>query len=116
MKAYNVVMGKIRAIEETVYGLYVWQTPDGRVVVDEDMNCLNIPSIKGDQSKIKALADAVKSFGITEGTAVFLAGRRRVTDEEYEEQRLRAKFGLTPDPYDVAATKEELRYKREFGS
>ena len=99
---------KITHIEETDYGLYLWEMPDGRLVADEDKNFLNIPAKKGDQVKIKALADAAKSYGITEGKAVFWSGNRRVTDEEYEYQKQRMDWGLIPDELDYGAARDEL--------
>lgn len=99
-----------KAIEETNLGLYLWMMPDGRPVGDDEGNLLNIPSVKGDREKISLLEKAIRSYGITEGRAVFLAGRRRVTDEEYEEQKARQRAGLVPDPYDVAAIKEQMTY------
>ena len=105
----------IQEINETNYGLYVWEMPDGRVVADDELNWLNIPSVRGDEKKIAQLTQAVRYYGITEGKAVFMPGRRRVTDEEYEEQKMRAALGLTPDPYDAQALKDELKYKKQFG-
>lgn len=107
-------MGNVKVVEESKYGLYVWMMPDGSIVADDELNWLNIPSEKGDRDKIQKLTDAVRYYGIEEGEAVFLAGRRRVTDEELEEQKLRLKFGLTPDPYDAGALRDELAYKKAW--
>lgn len=104
-----------KPVEESKYGVYVWRMPDGRFVSDGDGNFLNIPSEKFDLSKMKALREAVNYYGITEGEAVFLSGRRRVTDSEYEEQQERMVNGLTPDPYDAGALADELRYKKQHG-
>jgi hypothetical protein len=99
---------KITEVQETDYGLYLWEMPDGALVADDEKNFLNIPAKQGDQEKIKLLRDAVKSFGINEGRPVFLAGNRRVTDEEYEYQKQRMEWGLIPDELDYGAARDEL--------
>ena len=101
-------MSKPVVIEEVNYGIYVWELPDGRVVGDDEGNFLNVAAFKGDSVKINMLVDAVRSYGITEGQTKFLAGHRRVTDEEYEEQKQRLKWGLIPDEYDAPAYAEEI--------
>lgn len=104
---------RITAVEETDKGVYVWEMADGRVVGDDDGNFLSIASVKGDLAKIKKLTDAVRSYGILEGGPRFLAGRRKITDDEYEEQMWRAQNGLVPDPYDAGALRDELRANGE---
>lgn len=105
-----------QVIEETNLGVYVWAMPDGRPVGDDEGHFLNIPSVKGDQTKIELLRSAARHYGVEEGRPVFLPGRRRVTDEEFEEQKARQAAGLVPDPYDVAALKEQAKYGRHFNS
>ena len=58
---------------------------------------------------MRALRDAARDCGVTVGQPCFFQGNRIVTDEEYEEQKLRLKFGLTPDKWDVAAIEEDKR-------
>lgn len=101
-------MAKVRMIEETDYGLYLWQMPDGSLVSDENKNFLNIPSHRDDKSKIKLLTETVRSFGINEGEPIFFSGHRRVTDEEYEYQKQRLEWGLVPDELDYGAARDEL--------
>lgn len=96
-------------IDEVDYGVYVWCMPDGKWVGDDDGNFLNIPAMRGDKVRMRSLADAVRSYGVEGGWPFFLAGNRRVTDEEFEEQLQRQKFGLTPDPMDVPAIMEDRR-------
>jgi hypothetical protein len=99
---------RITEVEETDYGLYLWEMPDGSLVADDQKNFLNIPAKKNDGEKIKLLVDTVKSFGIHEGRAVFWSGHRRVTDEEYEYQKQRMEWGLIPDELDYGAARDEL--------
>lgn len=106
-------MKKISIVEETDYGLYIWEMPDGSIVSDDEKNYLNIPAHRGDTEKIKAITDAVRSYGINEGRAIFLSGHRRVTDEEYEYQKQRLEWGLIPDEMDYGAARDELmNYKK----
>ena len=64
-------MPKVKIIEETDYGMYLWEMPDGSIVSDDEKNYLNIPARRGDKQKLKLLKDAVRSFGIEEGQPVF---------------------------------------------
>lgn len=103
----------IRPVEETEFGIYVWEMPDGAwVAADNDGHFMMITAKRGDRKRIAQLRDAAKSFGVTEGKPVFLSGKRPVTDEEYEEQRQRMLFGLTPDPEDSFSQLDELKYGR----
>ena len=67
-------------IEETRLGIYVWEMPDGRWIGDDEGNFLSITAMKGDRVKIDALAREVRSYGIYEGSPVFLSGRRKIDD------------------------------------
>lgn len=107
---------RIQEIQESTFGLYAWKLPDGRLLGDTDGNILNVPSEQYDLRKIKILRDAATSYGYPDGEAVFMAGHRRVTDEEYDEQKDRMKSGLTPDPYDAPALLDELAYKEQHGT
>lgn len=91
------------------YGVYLWEMPDGRYVGDDEGNFLSISSEFGDLKRMSQLAEAVRYYGINEGRPRFMAGHRKVTDEEYEEQKQRLASGLIPDEYDISASVEELR-------
>lgn len=96
-----------RLIEEVNYGVYLWQMPDGAYVADDEGNFFMIRAMRGDKIRQQRLADGVKEFHITEGKPVFFAGHRPVTNEEYEEQKQRLRWGLTPDIYDIASVRED---------
>lgn len=98
-----------QVIEETILGIYVWEMPDGRWIGDDDGNFLSITSLKGDKVKQDLLAREVRTYGIYEGKPVFLSGRRKIDDEEYEYQRQRLEWGLVPDPLDIGVYKDEVR-------
>jgi hypothetical protein len=97
-----------RYIEETTLGIYVWEMPDGRWIGDDDGNFLSITSKKGNRSRMDALAREVRSYGIYEGQPKFLSGRRKIDDEEYEHQKQRLEWGLTPDPLDIGVYKDSI--------
>lgn len=108
-----------RVIEETDMGLYIWSI-NGRPVGDDDGNVLCVPAKKGDVKIISKFREVVygylKDIGMEpQGQPVFLAGRRQISDEEYQEQLSRQKFGLVPDPYDFAAIEEDLKFKKQQG-
>lgn len=85
------------------WGLYFWRLPDGHLFKDQDGNLLNIPSMRGDLSKIAELRKAAAYYGQPEGEAWFYAGIKRATDEQYEEQKQRLKEGLIPNLDDLGA-------------
>ena len=95
--------------EETTLGIYVWAMPDGRWIGDDDGNFLSITSKKGNKARIEALVKEVNSYGITEGQPLFLSGRRKIDDEEFEYQNKRLQLGLVPDPLDIGNYKDEMK-------
>ena len=99
-------------VEEASYGTYVWQCADGTFLVDDELRHLSIFAMKGDREKMKALADAARHYGFAEGQPVFWAGNRKVTDDEFEEQVMRERLGLVPDPLDYGAIQDEMRAHR----
>lgn len=99
-------------IQEVPWGVYLWRMPDGSFVGDGEGHFLMIASTRGDNDRMKALAEAARECGVDEGTPCFFQGNRIVSDEEYEHQKARMKLGLVPDPLDVAAIEEERKYAR----
>lgn len=99
--------------EETTLGIYVWEMPDGRWIGDDEGNYLSITSKKGNRSRIEALAREVRSYGIQEGKPLFLSGRRKIDDEEFQYQQSRLNLGLVPDPLDIGNYKDDMK---KFGN
>ena len=93
---------------ETRLGVYVWEMPDGRWIGDEDNNFLSIASMLVNRERIAALANAVRHHGINEGQPKFIEGSRQIDDEEFEYQKQRLRWGLTPDPLDIGVHKDEM--------
>lgn len=102
-------------VEEVPYGMYVWLLPNGEVVTDEEGNVMNVFCMKNDLRAIAALTEAARGYGFPEGQPVWWAGKRRLTDEEFEEQLMREKWGLEPDPLNWASIKDSIREKQQHG-
>ncbi|NCZ76670.1 MAG: hypothetical protein EBY12_01535 [Actinobacteria bacterium] len=108
----KILRQKKQYVDETTLGVYVWLMPDGRWIGDDDGNYLSVPSRKGNRTRIDELAREVRSYGIYEGSPHFLAGSRKITDEEFQEQEDRLKWGLIPDPLDIGNYKDGARQGR----
>lgn len=93
----------------------MWQMPNGAYLSDSERNFLNIPAEYGDKGKIDRLEEVARSYGITEGKAIFFPGHHRVSEEEFEHQRERMRSGLVPDTEDVGAILDDMRYKNAGG-
>lgn len=104
---------RIQQVEEHDYGVYVWYTAEGQRVEDEDGNVLHIPARRGDYHAINIIGQEAKSVGVPDGgRAVFLGGRRTVTQSEWEDQQARHRAGLIADPNDFKALEDELRINK----
>lgn len=106
LRSMEILNQKSQIIEETRLGIYVWEMPDGRWIGDDDGNFLSVASMKGNRSRMDALAREVRSYGIYEGSPKFLSGRRKIDDEEFEHQNERLKWGLIPDQLDIGNYKD----------
>ncbi len=105
-----------QVVEEVPYGMYVWETPDGEVLGDGDGNVMNVFCMKNDRKAIAVLAEAAKYYGYPDGKPVWWSGKRRVNDEELEEQQMRERMGLVADPLDYGAIRDEMRSRRYNGA
>ena len=86
------------------WGLYVYKKSTGKWFTDGNGNVLNIPSVRGDITKIAELKNAAKYYGDEgDGEAVFVPGLTRISDEEHSEQLDRMKSGLIPSMNDLGA-------------
>lgn len=86
------------------WGLYVYKKSNGRWFTDGNGSVLNIPSVRGDITKITELKNAAKYYGDEgDGEAVFVPGLTRISDEEHTEQIDRMKNGLIPSMNDLGA-------------
>jgi hypothetical protein len=100
--------GKVTQVSETNIGIYVWQLPNGEFLADGDANVLSINSMRGDIQRMAAISNEARNLGF-EGTPVFIEGRRKISDEEFQEQIYRLATGRVPDEYDIGNLKDEMR-------
>ena len=86
------------------WGLYVYKKSNGKWFSDGNGSVLNIPSDRGDISKIAELKKMAIYYGDDGlGEAIFVPGLTRVSEEEYSEQKERLKEGLIPSMNDLGA-------------
>ena len=104
-----------KVVDNSPYGLYVWLLPDGNIYRDNDNNVLNIPSVRGDISKMLLIKQAAASYGQPEGKAVFIAGVGRLTDDEYADELERRDSGLTTYG-DTGAWRDAAAARRAIGN
>lgn len=98
------------------WGLYVYKKSTGAYFTDGEGNVLNIPSMKGDFSKITELYDAAKYYGDEgDGEAIFVPGLTRVSEEQYSEQVDRMSQGLIPSENDASAYADAQRTLDNIG-
>lgn len=99
--------------DNSKYGIYVWMLPDGSVFADEDRNILNIPSERGDITKMAEIRKAAAHYGQPDGEAMFIPGVGRVTEEEYQEDLERRNSGLLTYG-DTGAWRDAARARRDL--
>lgn len=108
-KTGKPIVGNVRrkVIEKNYdWGLYVYKKSNGKWFTDGEGSVLNIPSMRGDLIKIEELKKAAIHYGDPgDGSAIFVAGLTRISDEEYSEQVERLKQGLIPSMNDLGAWK-----------
>jgi hypothetical protein len=98
------------------WGLYFWKLPSGHLFHDGQGNLLNIPSMRGDLSKMAELKTAAAHYGQPEGTPWFYAGINRATEEEHSEQVSRMKEGLIPNLNDLGAVAAAQKTMQLYGN
>jgi hypothetical protein len=109
---------RIKVIEKNYnWGLYVYKKANGKWFTDGTGSVLNVPSMKGDISKISELTQAAKYYGDPgDGQCVFVPGLNRVTEEEYSEQKDRMSQGLIPNMNDLGAVHAAQQTVKKWGS
>ena len=106
-KTGKPIVGNVRkkVIEKDYdWGLYVYKKSNGKWFTDGEGGVLNIPSMRGDISKITELKNAARHNGDPgDGECIFVAGLTRITEEEYSEQKERMLNGMIPSMNDLGA-------------
>jgi len=109
---------KVKVIEKHYdWGLYVYKKANGKWFTDGSGSVLNIPSMKGDLSKISELKTAAKHYGDEgDGDCIFVPGLTRISEEEYSEQKQRMAEGLIPSLNDLGAVQAAKDTIAKYGS
>lgn len=119
-KTGKPIVGNVRkkVIEKNYdWGLYVWKKSNGKWFTDGNGSILNIPSMKGDITKMSELKKAAIYYGDDgEGKAVFVPGLTRISEEEHSEQKQRLREGLIPSMNDLGAWKAAQDTYDKYGS
>jgi len=97
------------------WGVYVWKLPDGSILGDTNKNLMNIPAMRHDLQAIHEITQAARHYGFPDGEPYFMAGQRRISDEEYSEQVDRMKQGYIPSETDIGAFADAQRGLRVHG-
>lgn len=108
---------RVQVIEEPFSnaGIYVWVKPDGKAFTGGSNDPLCIESMRNDQSKISELTTAARHYGQTDGSAVFFANNRKISDEQHSEQVDRMSQGLIPSMNDLGALIAAKKTIDEYG-
>lgn len=84
--------------EERVYGVWLWEGPNGAYLADEEGNYLSMAGGKYDITAQAKMRAAAKELGFGDGKPVWKSGMRKLTDAEYDLMMERMEAGLEPDP------------------
>jgi hypothetical protein len=109
---------RIKVIDKMYnWGLYVYKKSNGKWFTDGNGSVLNIPSMKGDISKISELKQAAIYYGDPgDGQCVFVPGLNRISEEEYSEQKQRMMEGLIPSMNDLGAVHAAQQTVKKWGN
>jgi len=98
------------------WGLYVYKKANGKWFTDGNESVLNIPSMRGDISKISELREAAMYYGDDgDGQCIFVPGLNRVSEESYSEMKDRMKQGLIPNVNDLGAVYDAQKTLKRHG-
>ena len=89
---------RVTAIDDRVYGVWLWEGPNGAYLADEDGNYLSMQGTKYDLTAQRKMRDAATALGFGDGKPVWKSGMRKLTDAEYDLMMERLLDGKEPDP------------------
>jgi hypothetical protein len=102
--------------ERIPYGVYVFRCEDGEYLGDGDGNLMLSFGLATDaKTHARKIIEAARHYGFYKGKVEFWRGQRPVSDEEFNEQMERAKWGLTPDPFDMSSVLDTLEARKQNG-
>lgn len=96
----DIIKNKKIWVPERAYGVCLWMMPDGLPLSDGD-GVLSAEGLMNDPNIEKAVAEAAKYWtGSDEGIIRWVAGARKITSSERDDQAERLSNGLIADPYE----------------
>lgn len=96
----DIVKNKKIWVPERAFGVCIWIMPDGLPLTDGD-GVLCAEGMVNDPAVEKRVADAAKYWtGSTQGQIRWVAGARKVSASERDDQAERLSQGLIADPYE----------------
>lgn len=97
----DIIKDKKIWVPERSYGVCIWIKEDGLPLSDADANVLCAEGLMYDPIIEKKVAEAAKYWtGSETGTARWIAGARKVSNSERDDQSERLANGLIADPYE----------------
>jgi hypothetical protein len=97
----NLIKHKEIYIPERAMGICIWIMEDGFPLADADGRLLCAHGLMNDKKIEKAVTEAARYWtGNDNGTVRWVAGARKVSDSEREDQAERLSNGLIADPYE----------------
>lgn len=96
----DIIKSKNIWVPERAFGVCIWFTADGFPLSDGD-GYLCAEGLVGDEKIEKRVAEAAKYWtGTDEGECRWVAGGRKVSASELDDQKERLSNGLVADPYE----------------
>jgi hypothetical protein len=96
----DIIKNKKIWVPERSYGVCLWILPDGLPLSDGD-GVLSAEGLMNDPKIEKAVAEAAKYWtGSDEGVARWVAGARKISSSERDDQAERLSNGLIADPFE----------------
>lgn len=101
---------RISKVDESLYGVCVWRMPDGAFLGDGDGNVLSIEGKMYDivlESKMRKAAIYYLGDEAREGSAHWISGARKISENEHDDQMERLMDGHIPDIVDATRQKTQ---------
>jgi hypothetical protein len=97
----NLIKHKNIYVPERAFGICIWIMEDGLPLSDADGQLLCAEGLVDDKEIEKKVAEAARYWtGSSNGTTRWVAGARKVSSSEREDQAERLSNGLIADPYE----------------
>lgn len=98
----------VQVVEESIYGVCLWQMPDGSFLGDGDGNFLSVEGLMRDailEEKMRKAAIHYLGVEGSLGEPHWICGARKITSNERDDQMERLLDGHIPDIVDATRQK-----------